>query len=60
MKKVCRKCKVFVSGNECPICHGTNFTTTWKGRIIILDPEKSEIAQKIGIKNKSEYAIKIG
>ncbi|MBU0929662.1 MAG: DNA-directed RNA polymerase subunit E'' [Nanoarchaeota archaeon] len=59
MKKVCRKCKVFVTGSECPICHGNNFTTSWKGRIIILNPEKSEIAQKLEIKEKHEYAIKI-
>ncbi|MBS3155358.1 DNA-directed RNA polymerase subunit E'' [Candidatus Woesearchaeota archaeon] len=59
MKKACRKCKIFVKGNECPICHGSSFTTNFKGRIIILNPEKSEIAQKVGIKQKSEYAIKI-
>lgn len=59
MKKACRKCKIFVKGTECPICHGKDFTTNWKGRIAILNPEKSEIAQKIGIKEKSEYAIKV-
>mgnify|MGYP001560909582 CR=1 FL=1 len=58
-KKVCKKCKVFVKGGECPICKGTQFTTSWKGRIAMLQPEKSEIAPKIGIKEKGEYAIKI-
>ena len=57
-KKVCKKCKIFVDGNECPICHGNQFTTNWQGRINILDPEKSDIAKKIGIKKKGEYAIK--
>ncbi len=59
MKKVCKKCKIFVKGNECPICHGTDFSTTWKGRIYVLDPEKSEIAKKLGIKKEGEYAIAI-
>lgn len=59
MKKACRKCKIFIKGTECPICHGKDFATNWKGRIAILNPEKSEIAQKIGIKEKSEYAIKV-
>lgn len=59
MRKVCRKCKIFVKGNECPLCHDNNFTTSWKGRIIILNAEKSEIAKKVGITEKSEYAIKI-
>ena len=57
-KKVCTSCKIFVTGNECPICHGKKFTTNWQGRINILDPEKSDIAKKIGIKVKGEYAIK--
>jgi len=57
--KVCTKCKLFVKGNTCPICGGDDFTTSWKGRIIILDANKSEIAQKLGIKVKGEYAIKI-
>lgn len=57
-KKVCKKCKVFVDGNECPICHGNQFTTNWQGRINILDPENSAISKKIGIREKGEYAIK--
>ncbi len=59
VKKVCRKCKLFVSGNECPLCKGNEFTENWKGKIIILNPEKSEIAKKLNIKTKGEYAIKI-
>ncbi len=58
-KKVCKKCKILVKGNECPICKGSQFTSSWKGRIIMLQPEKSEIAAKIGIKEKGEYAIKV-
>lgn len=58
-KKVCKKCKLFVDGTECPLCKGKQFSTNWQGRIIILDPEKSEIAKKIGIKVKGEYAIKV-
>lgn len=58
MKKVCKKCKLFVKGDECPICHGHEFSESWKGRIIIIDP-KSEIAQKLGLPAKGEYAIKV-
>lgn len=58
-KKVCKKCKLFVKGNECPNCHGTDFYTTWKGRIIILDPAKSEIAKKMGVDKVGEYAIRV-
>ena len=57
-KKACKNCKIFVKGNECPICKTTDLTNSWKGRIIVLDVNKSEIAKKMGIKIKGEYAIK--
>jgi len=59
MKKVCRKCKIFVDKEVCPVCGGNQFTNTWKGRIAILNSEKSEIAKKLEIKKDGEYAIKI-
>ena len=58
-KKVCKKCKIFVEGNECPVCKSNNFATSWQGRLHILDANKSFISQKIGITVKGEYAIKV-
>ena len=58
-KKVCKTCRMFVEGNECPVCKSSNFTDSWKGRINITDAENSALAKKIGIKMKGEYAIKI-
>ncbi|MBU0470315.1 MAG: DNA-directed RNA polymerase, subunit E'' [Nanoarchaeota archaeon] len=58
-KKACRKCKLFVEGDTCPACSSVNFTTSWQGRIYVTDVNNSEIAQKIGLKVKGEYAIKI-
>jgi len=58
-KNICRTCRLFVEGDYCPICKKSNFTTQFKGRIIILNPEKSKIAKKLGIKYAGEYAIKI-
>ena len=58
-KKACKKCKVFVQGNECPACHSKNLSTNWQGRINIIDVENSVIAKNIGIKLKGEYAIKV-
>ena len=57
-KKVCKKCKVFVSGANCPECNGTQFTESWKGKITIFKPEESVMAQKIGIKKPGVYVIK--
>jgi len=58
-KKACKNCKIFVEGDECPICKGTQFVTNWKGRLYVLDANKSEIAKKIESKVKGEYAIKV-
>jgi len=58
-KKVCKKCKLFVEGDECPICKGNQFSMNWQGRLNILDSNKSTISKKIGITSKGEYAIKV-
>jgi len=36
-----------------------DFSSTWQGRIFVIDPEKSEIAKKLNIKERGEYAIKV-
>jgi DNA-directed RNA polymerase subunit E" len=58
-KKACKRDKIFVDGDECPICKGSQFVLNWKGRISIMDAERSDIAKKVGIKVKGEYAIKV-
>ena len=57
--KVCRKCRLFVEGSQCPICKGSNFSNSWKGKLVVIDPVNSEIAKKIGMDAKGEYAIKV-
>lgn len=58
--KACKQCKIMVeSGTTCPICKGTQLIDNWKGKVIILDPEKSEIAKKLSVKQKGTYALKI-
>lgn len=59
MRKACTKDKIFVEGSQCPICKGSDFVTNWKGRIAILNSEKSEIAKKAGFAMNGEYAIKV-
>jgi len=50
---------MFVEKDKCPNDKSDKFTDNWKGRIVIIDANKSEIAKKVSIKNKGEYAIKI-
>ncbi len=58
-KKACKNCKILVEGNVCPICKGNQFVDNWKGKLVIFDADKSEIAKRVGIKVKGEYAIKV-
>jgi RNA polymerase subunit RPABC4/transcription elongation factor Spt4 len=37
----------------------SDFTSSWQGRIFVHDAAKSEIAQKVHITEKGEYAIKV-
>jgi len=58
-KKACKKCKIFVDGETCPICKRNTFSTNWQGRIYFVDPARSTIAKKINVDVKGEYAIKV-
>ena len=57
MKKVCKKCKRIYEDLE--ICQECNekLSESFKGVIIVVDPENSEIAKKLGIKKPGKYAI---
>ena len=58
-KKACKNCKTFYTGESCPNCQSGLSTTTWKGRLAVLDSVNSAIAKKIGVKKNGEYAIKV-
>ncbi|MFA4983282.1 MAG: transcription elongation factor subunit Spt4 [Candidatus Micrarchaeia archaeon] len=58
--KACTSCRLIVeTGEECPACHSQNLTEKYMGQLIVMDPEKSEIAKKIDAKLPGRYAIKI-
>jgi len=57
--RACKVCKTIYEGREkCPKCDSKEYTETIKGRIVVIHPEKSEIAPKLGLKEKGEFAIK--
>ncbi|ADG13720.1 transcription elongation factor subunit Spt4 [Methanocaldococcus infernus] len=56
--RACIKCKYLTEEKECPICKSPT-SEKWIGLLIILDPEKSEIAKLLGIKVKGKYAISV-
>jgi DNA-directed RNA polymerase subunit E" len=57
--KACKLCKTIVEeGEKCSNCESKELTEGFKGRIVVLNPEKSELAQKVGLKEKGNFAIK--
>lgn len=58
-RRVCKLCREFTDGSECATCKTAKFATTWKGRICVLNPDKSLIAKRVGLKKVGEYAIKV-
>jgi DNA-directed RNA polymerase subunit E" len=56
--KACKICKKIYEDGKCPKCSSKESTDNFKGRIFVLNPEKSEIAKILNIKDKGDYAIK--
>ena len=46
MKKICKKCKLFVTGTNCPICKSNQFTDSFKGKRDGYVFKKDELPEK--------------
>jgi DNA-directed RNA polymerase subunit E" len=57
-EKACLSCKKIYIGDKCPNCGETPSTEGFKGRLYVFHPEESEIANRLKINNKGEFAIK--
>lgn len=57
-RKVCKHCNRIYEGEKCPDCGSQEYGEEIKGKVIIIDAENSEIAKKLNLKKKGEYAIK--
>jgi DNA-directed RNA polymerase subunit E" len=58
-EKACKLCKTIYEGEKCTRCGAKESIEGFKGRIAVINPEKSEIAQKLNIKEKGNFAIKV-
>lgn len=56
----CKQCRYIVSTKEkvCPKCGG-ELSDKYSGMVIILDPERSEIAKIVEIHAVGAYAVKV-
>jgi DNA-directed RNA polymerase subunit E" len=58
--KVCKSCRIIIThGDKCPLCGGSELTSKWSSYVVVLNAEKSDIAQKLGIKVNSTFALNI-
>jgi DNA-directed RNA polymerase subunit E" len=57
-QRACKICKTIHEEDKCPKCNSKEHTESFKGRIVVMNPEKSVIAQKLNIKEKGNFAIK--
>ncbi|MDI9646390.1 MAG: transcription elongation factor subunit Spt4 [Archaeoglobales archaeon] len=56
----CKKCKFINSDvSICKNCGSTELTKEWYGYLIILDPERSEIAKRVDIRIPGKYALRV-
>ena len=54
----CKNCHILTNENICPNC-AVPTSKRWRGYVIIRDPSKSQIAEKMNIKKPGKYALKV-
>lgn len=57
-EKACLNCRAIYYGNKCTNCGETPSSDSFKGRVHVFNPEKSEIAYNMKLNNKGEFTIK--
>ena len=58
-EKACRQCRTVYEGTKCPNCGSTESIDSFKGKIVVLNPEESEIAKELGIDKKGTFAARL-
>ena len=59
---VCRECHRVQDADEenaCVSCGSTSLTEDWAGYVVIAHPERSDIAEEMGVTEPGKYALKV-
>jgi len=59
VERACKVCRRIVKGNMCPADKSTDLTKSFRGVVMSINPEKSEIVKEAGITAPGKFAIKI-
>ncbi|MCD6468170.1 MAG: DNA-directed RNA polymerase subunit E [Thermoplasmata archaeon] len=54
----CKNCHIITDKPECPNC-SIPTSKRWRGYVLIFDPARSQIAQKMNITKPGAYALKV-
>ncbi|HXY55977.1 MAG TPA: transcription elongation factor subunit Spt4 [Nitrososphaerales archaeon] len=55
----CRKCRTLTTEKACPNDGSTELSNEWSGLVIIINPEKSQVAKTLNIAKPGRYALKV-
>ena len=58
-EKACKNCKLIYEGDVCPNCGKKDTSDVFKGKVEIVNPEKSDLAKHLKVSKKGIYAIKL-
>ena len=58
-EKACKNCKLIYEGDKCPSCDKRDTSDHFKGKVEIVNTEKSELAKNLKVTKKGLYAIKL-
>lgn len=57
--RACRLCKILTEREICPVCRGKDLSEDYTGLLVVLDPESSELAKKLGVDDRGRYALRV-
>lgn len=58
-RKACKNCHRLVEGDVCPVCKESSFSDEWRGYVIVLDPENSQIAERMNVDTPGHYTLRV-
>ncbi len=58
-EKACRNCHFLTTADICPNCKRTALSREWVGELIVVDPQHSELAKRMGISKPGRYALRV-
>ncbi|MEE8168293.1 MAG: transcription elongation factor subunit Spt4 [Candidatus Hydrothermarchaeales archaeon] len=57
-EKACKECNRIGASDICKVCRQP-MSPSWMGYVRVIDPEKSNIAQKLKLSTKGRFALRV-